>query len=66
MYTGVIIMYLGTPIALDSWWGLLPLLVFLLGLQLRMNNEEEVLERELDGYGEYKQRLRWRVIPGLW
>ena len=66
MYSGVIIMYFGTPIALGSWWGLLPLLLFLVGLQIRMNNEEEVLERELEGYGDYKQRLRWRVIPGIW
>jgi protein-S-isoprenylcysteine O-methyltransferase Ste14 len=65
MYSGVIVMYLGTPIALGSWWGLVPLLVFLLGLYFRVVNEEEVLLNELEGYGSYRERVRWRLIPGI-
>ena len=65
MYSGVVVMYIGTPLALGSWWGLLPLLVFLLGLYFRIANEEEVLVNELEGYASYRQRVRWRLIPGI-
>jgi len=41
-------------------------LVYPILIAKRIRNEEEVLERELTGYKEYKQRIRWRVIPFLW
>lgn len=66
MYSGVVVMYLGTPLALGSWWGLLPTLVFSIALQIRIANEEEVLEADLVGYAEYKQRVKSRMIPGIW
>ncbi|MDD9895477.1 MAG: isoprenylcysteine carboxylmethyltransferase family protein [Gammaproteobacteria bacterium] len=66
MYTGVVAMYAGTPIALGSWYGLAPLLIFIICLQVRMQNEEQVLTNELEGYSDYKQRVHWRLIPGIW
>jgi len=66
MYTGVFAMYGGTPIALGSWWALVPLAIFMVGIQFRMLNEEKVLGEELSGYKDYVQRVRWRLIPGIW
>jgi len=66
MYVGVIIMSIPTPIALDSWWGLLPAAAIPLGLILRILNEEAVLKRDLPGYEEYCQETKYRLIPFAW
>lgn len=66
MYTGVIIMYLATPVARGSWWGLLPFILMLTMLVPRILNEELVLKRELKGYKEYCQCVKWRLLPQLW
>lgn len=66
MYLGVLLMYLFTPLALGSYraiiffWPLLPLIM------ARLENEEEVLLRELPGYKEYCQKTRYRLIPFIW
>jgi len=66
MYLGTIIMYLSTPIALGSYWALLPFLAMPLILRDRILNEEEVLLRELPGYKEYCKKTRYRLIPYIW
>lgn len=66
MYSAIVLMYIGTPLALDSWWGLLPTLVFFIALIVRIANEEKVLLTELVGYAEYRERVRSRIIPGIW
>jgi len=66
MYLGVIVMYLATPVALGSWWGLPPMLSLPVALVIRLLNEEQVLVRELPGYARYLRRVRWRLIPGVW
>lgn len=66
MYTGIILMYLFTPIALGSWWGLLVFAFTPLVLILRIFNEEELLRKELPGYKEYCQRVHYRLIPYVW
>ena len=66
MYLGTSIMWLATPIALGSYWAL-PVFLFLpIVLVYRIMNEEEVLLRELPGYREYTQTVRYRLIPGIW
>jgi len=66
MYLGTSIMWLATPIALGSYWAL-PVFLFLpIVLVYRIMNEEEVLLRELPGYREYTQKVRYRLIPGIW
>lgn len=66
MYLGTSIMWLATPIALGSYWAL-PIFLFLpIVLVYRIMNEEEVLLRELPGYREYTQKVRYRLIPGIW
>ena len=66
MYLGVILMFLATPLALGSWWGLPVFLLLPVFLVLRIQNEEEVLTRELTGYAEYCQKVRYRLIPLVW
>lgn len=66
MYVGVLIMYLASPVALGSWWAILPAAVILPILVIRILNEEQVLVRELPGYQEYRQETRYRLLPGIW
>jgi len=66
MYFGIIVMYLATPVALGSWWGVLPMLSLPVALVARLRNEEEVMLRELSGYGSYRRKVRYRLIPGVW
>lgn len=66
MYIGVLIMYLPTPVALGSWWGLIPMAAIPVALVLRILNEEKVLRRDLPGYTEYCKKTRYRLIPFFW
>lgn len=66
MYVGNILMYIATPIALASWWGLVPVLPFIAIMVYRIRNEEQVLMRDLAGYDAYMQKVRYRLIPGIW
>jgi protein-S-isoprenylcysteine O-methyltransferase Ste14 len=66
MYAGVLVMASGVPLALGSWWGMLFLAIVLPGLVLRILDEEKLLKKELPGYGEYLQKVRYRLVPYLW
>ena len=66
MYTGTLALYLATPLALGSWWALLPTLALIPTFVYRIRNEEEVLLRELPGYEEYRQKVRSRLLPHIW
>jgi len=66
MYAAAIGLFLGLPLLLGSWWGLLGSAVLIAGVAWRSVNEERVLRRELPGYGEYMQRVRYRFVPGMW
>ena len=66
MYVGVLIMYIPTPLALGSFWGLIPFALLPLSLALRILNEEKVLSENLRGYKEYCEKTRFRLIPYLW
>ncbi len=66
MYSSMLAMLIGMPIALASWWGLLAFPVIGLALIARIFDEESFLEHELPGYPEYKQKVRYRLIPHLW
>ena len=65
MYAGALLLILGLPLALDSWYGLLGIFGFLPVLIWRLSDEESFLVRNLPGYVEYKSKVRWRLIPGL-
>jgi protein-S-isoprenylcysteine O-methyltransferase Ste14 len=64
MYVGVLIMVLGVPLALGSYWGLVLMLFNVPFLALRILDEEAMLMREL--HAEYTQRVRYRLVPGVW
>ncbi|UCG87948.1 MAG: isoprenylcysteine carboxylmethyltransferase family protein, partial [Gemmatimonadota bacterium] len=66
MYLGVLAMLLFSPLALGSYWALLPVALTPLFLVLRIRDEEEMLLQELPGYHEYTQQTRFRLIPGVW
>jgi protein-S-isoprenylcysteine O-methyltransferase Ste14 len=66
MYTGNVIMMVGIPLALGSYWGLVLVLPGLIVLASRIHDEEKLLQKELDGYREYTQRVRYRLVPYMW
>ncbi len=66
MYSGALVMLFGTPLALDSWWGLLMLIPFTIILIARLLDEERFLSKNLPGYNEYCQKVSYRLIPLLW
>jgi protein-S-isoprenylcysteine O-methyltransferase Ste14 len=54
------------PLLLGSWWGLAVGTVMIGLVFLRTALEDKTLHRELPGYGEYSQQVRYRLIPGVW
>ena len=66
LYSGVILMILALPIALGSWWGLIPAVIGILSLVLRVKFEEEMLEKGMDGYTDYQTRVKYKLIPGIY
>ncbi|MCU0472306.1 MAG: isoprenylcysteine carboxylmethyltransferase family protein [Bacteroidales bacterium] len=66
MYIGVLIMYMPTPLALGSYWGLIPMALLPVALVFRILNEEKVLKENLEGYKEYCLKTKYRLIPYIW
>jgi protein-S-isoprenylcysteine O-methyltransferase Ste14 len=65
MYAAALVLMLGVPPALGSWWGLLGFALGVPALVWRILDEERLLKRDLPGYAEYTQRAPFRLIPGL-
>jgi len=66
MYLGLLIMILFTPIALGSYWAVIPALLCIPMNVIRILGEEEVLLRDLKGYKEYILKVRYRLLPLIW
>lgn len=66
MYVGALVMYLSTPVALGSWWAVIPALPLVPIMVARIRNEEKVLAEGLMGYRDYMQTTRYRLLPGVW
>jgi protein-S-isoprenylcysteine O-methyltransferase Ste14 len=66
MYASALIYLVGTPLALTSYWGFVPLVVMVPFLVWRLLDEEQLLLRELPGYREYRDRVRYRLVPFVW
>ncbi|OBH58546.1 isoprenylcysteine carboxylmethyltransferase family protein [Mycobacterium sp. E2479] len=66
MYSGNVIMMLGIPLALGSYWGLVFGMPGVIMLALRIRDEEQLLRNELDGYREYTEKVRYRLVPCMW
>lgn len=66
MYSATLLMFLSMPLILGSWWGLIIQLVYPALIIVRLQAEERLLVQELDGYAEYRQKVKYRLIPGIW
>lgn len=66
MYVAVLVMYFSSPVALGSWWAAIAALPLVAVLVVRIRNEERQLVQELEGYQEYTQITKYRLIPGVW
>lgn len=66
MYTGNLIVMIGTPLALGSYWGLVFVVAGLIVLAVRIRDEEKLLQEQLKGYREYTQKVRYRLMPLMW
>lgn len=66
MYSGALIMLFGTPLALGSWCGLLMFLPMTIVIVWRLREEEEFLSRNLPGYSEYREKVRYRLLSWVW
>ena len=66
MYFAVVFLFYSIPLVLGSWPAFLVMLPFPLLLVKRIRNEEKVLEEGVEGYKEYEQRVKYRLIPFIW
>ncbi|GAA4540946.1 methyltransferase family protein [Mycobacterium paraffinicum] len=66
MYVGNVVMMIGMPLALGSYWALFLVIPGCILLVLRILDEETMLTQELTGYREYRQRVRYRLVPYIW
>ena len=66
MYTSTIFLFLSMPLVLGSIYSFIVMLIYPIIIAFRIKNEEEVLENELDGYKEYKEKVKYKLIPYLW
>jgi protein-S-isoprenylcysteine O-methyltransferase Ste14 len=66
MYMSTLVLFLSMPLVLGSVISFFIMLAYVPIIALRIRNEEQVLEKGLKGYAEYRQRVRWRVIPFVW
>ena len=66
MYAVTLWLFLSIPLVLGSWWALLCFAPYVLVIVIRIYNEEKVLTSGLEGYTEYKQRVKYRILPFIW
>lgn len=66
MYSATLILFLAMPIVLGSVFSFIIFLAYPFIIAKRIKGEEELLEKELDGYKEYKQKVKYRLIPFIW
>jgi protein-S-isoprenylcysteine O-methyltransferase Ste14 len=66
MYIGALVMLLGVPLALGSWWGLLTIIPITLVIVWRLLDEEQFLTKKLSGYPAYRSQVRYRLVPFIW
>ena len=66
MYTSTIFLFLSMPLVLDSILSFIVMLAYPIIIIFRIRNEEEVLEKDLDGYKEYKEKVKYKLFPYLW
>lgn len=66
MYAVTVLLFLMIPLILHSWYALIVFAFYPAIIVVRLKEEEELLTRELNGYAEYKKKVKWRIIPYIW
>ena len=66
MYVGGLVFILGIPLSLGSWWGLFIVVLFTPVMVWRILDEEKLLAKDLPGYAEYRNRVKYRLVPSVW
>jgi protein-S-isoprenylcysteine O-methyltransferase Ste14 len=66
MYLGIIVAFLGIPLAVSSWWAIVPSILIVGLFAYRTYREDLMLLRGLEGYAAYAQKVRYRLLPGVW
>lgn len=66
MYAVTILLFLMIPLVLGSLFSLIIFLIYPIIIAKRIKNEEKVLDKELEGYTEYKKKVRYKIIPFIW
>lgn len=66
MYAVTVVLFLSIPLVLGSWWSLICFVHYPILIVARIRNEEQVLETGLEGYADYKKRVKYRLIPFVW
>jgi len=66
MYSGALVMFVGVPLALGSFVGLVTFVPFAAVIVWRLLDEERFLSSRLAGYAAYCEKTRYRVVPGVW
>ena len=65
-YAGLALFFLALPLSLGSWWGIVPGAIAAALVLIRTAREDRTLRAKLPGYSAYAQRVRFRILPGVW
>lgn len=66
MYAITVWLFLAIPVVLGSWWSFLCFVFYIPVILVRIENEEKVLLEGLDGYSDYKKRVKYKILPFVW
>ena len=66
MYLATLFIFLFSPLALGSYWAVIPMLAYPAILVVRIRDEARLLLQELEEYRDYMAKVRYRLIPGVW
>ena len=66
MYMATIFLFMSMPIVLGSWYALIVFAAYPAIIIVRLKDEEDLLTRQLPGYAEYKQKVKYRILPFIW
>ena len=66
MYLGATLLFVAAPLVTGALTAYLPALLLVAIVVVRIGDEEALLVKELEGYADYRRRVRWRLVPYLW
>ena len=66
MYAATILLFIMMPLVLGSWYAAIIFLAYPVLIVIRLSGEEKLLLKELPGYGQYREKVKYRIIPFIW